>query len=161
MTHSPRALLMTGGVLLALAGVLLVTLRLTYGERSAFINVRWAASVDEAARQAAERVHALVPVEFREQRTWLYELTDVSREHVRQLVQDPAVEDTHHVDRARFRIQGTAERGNYPGGGAAWIPRLIEFLVRVSLLLGAAALVVGGYRTWRNRRGPKAPAPAP
>ncbi|MBI2189376.1 MAG: hypothetical protein HYU37_19940 [Acidobacteria bacterium] len=152
MTSQPRTLLVGGVVLLALAGALHLTLRLTYGERSAYVHVRWAPSVDEATRTRVERAHSLVPVEFREKRTWGYYLTDLSTDNIRQLVRDPAVEDTHNIDRARFRVQSSAERGDYPRGRPVWMARLLEFLIRVSLLAGAAGVVVGAFRTWRDRR---------
>jgi len=149
MLNQPRALLTGGLVLLLLAGALYVTLRVTYGERAAYIHVRYAPTVDDAARAAIENAHHLQIVEFREQRTWGYFLTDLSTDNIRGLVQDPAVEDTHHIDRRRFRIDGTGERGEYPIGRPAWIARLLESLRRISLLLGVAALLAGAYRLWR------------
>jgi hypothetical protein len=149
MKSQPRALVAGGAALLLLAGALHLTLRLTYGERTAYVHVRWAPQVDEFARAIIEREHALRPVEFREQRTWGYFLTDLSTDNIRALVQDPSVEDTHNIDRARFRILGSAERGDYPGGGSAWVPRMLEFFVRVTLLLGLAGVAVGAYRQWR------------
>jgi len=159
MTSRPRALLLGGIVLLILAGILHVTIRLTFGERAAYVHVRWAPTVDEATRAAIERDRGLVPVEFREQRTWGYFLNNLSTENIRQLVRNPAVEDTHHIDRARFRVQGTAERGDYMNGGPAWVARMLEFFRRVSLLAGAAALIVGGFRIWRARQARPHPSP--
>ena len=149
MLNQPRALLIGGLALLILAGALHVSLRLTYGERAAYVNVRYAPAVDDAARVAIEEAHGLQLVEFREQRTWGYFLTDLSTDNIRGLVQDPAVEDTHHIDRRRFRIDGTGERGEYPVGRPAWIARTLESLRRISLLLGVAGLLVGAYRLWR------------
>jgi hypothetical protein len=149
MLNQPRTLLTGGLVLLLLAGALYVTLRLTYGERAAYIHVRYAPTVDDAARAAIENARHLQIVEFREQRTWGYFLTDLSADNIRGLVQDPAVEDTHHIDRRRFRIDGTGERGDYPIGRPAWIARILESLGRVALLLGVAALLTGAYRLWR------------
>jgi hypothetical protein len=149
MLNQPRALLTGGLALLILAGALHVTLRLTYGERAAYVHVRYAPSVDDAGRVAIERAHSLQVVEFREQRTWSYFLSDLSTDNIRGLVQDPAVEDTHHIDRRRFRIDGTGERGEYPAGRPAWIARILESLRRLSLLLGVAGLLAGAYRMWR------------
>jgi len=152
MMSQPRVLLVGGAALLILAGILHVAIRMTFGERAAYVHVRWAPTVDEATRTAIERDRGLVPVEFREERTWGYFLTHLSTDNIRQIVRNPAVEDTHHIDRARFRIQGSAERGEYVNGGPAWVARLLEFFRRVSLLGGAAAVLVGGFRTWHARR---------
>jgi len=161
MMSQPRALLLGGVALLTLAGILHLTLRLTYGERAAYVHVRWAPTVDDAARAAIERDRKLVPVEFREQRTWGYFLTDLSTANIRELVRHPSVEDTHNIDRARFRVQSAAERGDYTTDRPAWIARLLEFFIRASLLLGAAGALVGGFRTWRDRRPrPGSPPPA-
>ncbi len=149
MMNRPRVLLTGGLALLILAGALHLVLRLTYGERAAYVNVRYAPSVDDAARAAIENAHSLQPVEFREQRTWAYFLTDLSTDNIRGLVQDPAVEDTHHIDRRRFRIDGTGERGEYPPGRPAWVARLLESIRRISLFLGVAGLLTGAYRLWR------------
>jgi hypothetical protein len=159
MAH-PRKLLIGGVALLALAGVLNATLRATYGQRSAYVHVRWASDVDPATQEQVERAHQLTRVEFREQRTWLYHLPDVSRENLRSLVLHPAVEDTHYINRAAFRIARTAERGAYPAGRPAWIADLLEFMVRTFLLAGVAAVAVATFRAWRDRRAGAAP-PAP
>jgi hypothetical protein len=151
MTSKHRGLLIGGIVLLALAGVLYLTLRLTFGERAAYVHVRWKPDVSEAARAEVERSHGLRPVEFREQRTWGYFLSDQSTENIRAIIRHPAVEDTHNVDRDAFFVLDTAERGDYTSGGPAWIARMLEFFGRTSLLVGAGALLVGAFRTWRER----------
>lgn len=150
MTNEHRRLLIGAVALLALAGALSVTLRLTYGERAAYVHVRWTPEVDDATRAEVARAHGLHPVEFREQRTWGYFLSDQSTENVRAIVRHPAVEDTHNIDRDTFRVQDTAERGDYLGGPPAWIARMLEFFGRASLFLGAAALLVGAFRTGRD-----------
>ena len=156
----PRLLLLGGIALLALAGAIDIALRTTYGQRSADIHVRWAASVDDARRQDIERTYGLQPIEFREQRTWLYRLTDVSSANIRNLVKDPAVEDTHYLDRRRFTVARTAERGAYRNNRPAWIADLLEFGVDASLLLGAVALLAGIFTGWRSRRTPAPPTDA-
>lgn len=160
MMNEHRRLLIGGIVLLALAGALYLTLRLTFGERAAYVHVRWKPDVTEAVRAEVERSHGLSPVEFREQRTWGYFLSDQSTENIRAIVRHPAVEDTHNVDRDTFVVLDTAERGDYTSGGSAWIARLLEFFSRASLLLGAAALIVGAFRTWRDRPGRATSSPA-
>jgi len=158
MNIPPRTLLVGGVSLLVLSALFSLTLRATYGQRSAYINVRWAPSVDEATRHSVEQRYSLEPVEFREQRTWAYYLNDVSRNNIRALVRDPAVEDTHHIDRARFRLSD-AERGNYRTDKPAWIADLLEFGIDAALFAGAAAILLGAFNAWRARRTP-APSPA-
>jgi hypothetical protein len=160
MTYAPRTLLAGGLVLVALAGALHLTLRLTFGERAAYINVRYAPTVDDATRAQIEKTYGLQPIEFREQRTWAYFLTDLSIDNVRGLVQNPAVEDTHHIDRRRFRLDGTGERGGYPAGRPAWVARLLEFFIRMALAVGAVALLTGAYRAWQERRARAAGSPS-
>jgi 4-amino-4-deoxy-L-arabinose transferase-like glycosyltransferase len=146
----PRLLLLGSIALLALAGVIDIAWT-AYGQRSANIHVRWAASVDDARRKDVEKAYGLQPLEFREQRTWSYRLTDVSRANIRNLVRDPDVEDTHYLDRRWFRVARAAERGAYPGNRPAWIGDLLEFGVDASLFLGVVALFVGAFTAWRSR----------
>jgi len=160
MTSPHRSLLIGGIALLALAGALHLTLRLTFGDRAAYVHVRWAPSADTATREQIERAHGLAPVEFREQRTWGYFLTDQSTGNIRGLVRDPAVEDTHNIDRATFRITRAAPRGEYPTDRPAWIAGLLEFLTRASLLGAVVALATGLFRAWRDRAGSPAPSAA-
>ena len=160
MMNEHRRLLVGGVVLLALAGALYLTLRLTFGERAAYVHVRWAPDVSEAARGEIERRYSLRPVEFREQRTWGYFLSNQSSENIRAIVRDPAVEDTHNIDRLAFAVLAAAERGDYASGGPAWVARLLEFFGRASLFLGAGALLVGAFRTWRDRPGRATSSPA-
>ena len=155
-----RRLLVGGILLLALAGVLFAALRIGWGERAAYVNIRWRADATEATRDAVARTLALHEVEYRDNRTWGYFLSDQSTENIRAIVRHPAVEDTHNIDRDTFAVLDTAERGDYTSGGPAWIAPLLEFFSRASLLLGAAALVVGAFRTWRDRTGRATSSPA-
>ena len=147
-----RKFLIGGIALLVLAGALYGTLRLVYGGRAAYVNVRWAPSVDEAARERLEREHGLKAVEFREKRTWLYLLADVSKGNIQQIVKDPVVEDTYHIDRKTFRIDSNADRAGYAQDSSGWIADMMEFGVRASLFGAVASLGYGGYEAWRRWR---------
>lgn len=149
--NGPRPLLYAAVALLLLWAVLFGILRGLYGQRAAYIHIRWAPTVTDAARQGAEQRHHLTPVEFKEQRTWLYLLTQVSSDGIRQLVTDPAVEDTHYINRGRFTIASSAERGDYPTTRPVWIAETLEFALRIALYGGLVALVVGLYRFWQQR----------
>ena len=148
----PRTLLIAGVGLLVVAAVFLATLRVMYGERSAYVHVRWAPAVDEAARERAERTHALSPIEFKEQRTWLYLLTDVSTDNIRRLLADPAIEDTHYINRGRANVAWSADRGEYSTARPVWIAETLELATRGALFAGAVAILVGAYRWWQARR---------
>jgi hypothetical protein len=149
----PRTLLVAGVGLLVLAAVLLLSVRLIYGERPAYVHVRWAPAVDAPARERAERAHALTPVEFKEQRTWLYLLTDVSTDNIRQLVADPVIEDTHYINRRWASVAWSAERGDYSADRASGMAETLEFVTRIAALAGAIAILVGAYHGWQARRG--------
>jgi hypothetical protein len=145
-------LLVTGLALVAAAAATLGLLRATFGVRPAYVHVRWAPTVDEAARVQLERTYGLTRPEAREGRTWGYYLTDLSRANIRSLVTNPAAEDTYNVHRTAFRVWRTAPRGLHPGSGPAWVAVFMEFLIRAGLGLGGLALLWGGYRTWQERR---------
>lgn len=68
------------------------------------VHVTWAPDLPEANRRAAEERYGLVRGEPRQDTTWTYEATDGSRATLEALVRDPAVRDTHHIDRATFRL---------------------------------------------------------
>ncbi len=144
--------LLVGGLLLLLASAATsATLRLTYGERPAYVHVRWVATIDASAREQLERVHGLTRPELREGRTWGYFLIDASTDNIRALVTHAAVEDTHNLHRTAFRVWRTAPRAPYLGSRPVWIATLLEFLIRASLALGALAVVAGGVSIWRAR----------
>ena len=155
MIKAPN-LLVIGAILLLASAATYGTLRLTYGERPAYVHVRWAPSVTHSAREQLERVHSLTRPELREGRTWSYYLTDLSSDNIEQLITNPAAEDTHNLHRTAFRVWRTAPRGPYLGSKPAWIAMLLEFLTRAFLGLGGLAVVVVGFRTWRARFAPAA-----
>ena len=71
------------------------------------VRVRWAASVDEAERRALAARYTLRnerPHGDPENRTWAYQLEDVTTGNVRALLADPRVEDTAGIDRARSAV---------------------------------------------------------
>jgi hypothetical protein len=124
-----------GGILFALGTASSIALRKIYDTRPAYVNVRWAASVDDERRQQFERRYGLTRSEFRENRTWGYYLTDLSRTNIGALVGDPMVEDTHHIDRQAFRVSLRTARSHDVAAAPAIPPRY--------QLLSLSALVVG------------------
>jgi hypothetical protein len=69
------------------------------------VNVRWADSLDEGARHQLEDRHGLTKPEHVEGSTWSYVLTYEDRDHIAKLVDDPAVADTHGIDRAARKVE--------------------------------------------------------
>ncbi len=129
------------GVLVAVG---LLVLDRQVGSSQQRINVRWAAEVGDADRRAAEVTLTLHDGEEVEPTKWIYRLADHSRRKVRQIVEDPRVADTAHIDRARFTVQIDA-----PDMPIA-IRRFLEagYAWPSSLCAGLLALVAG----WRGRR---------
>jgi len=153
MTIVPRrvayGLALFGGVLFVLGAGFNIGLRMIYDTRPAYVNVRWAPSADDEGRQRLEQRYGLIMGEFRENRTWGYYLTDLSRANIEALVRDPMVEDTYHLDRQEFRVMPDASRSRdiLPDPD---IPRTYE-------LLSLSALVIGGLAmglAWLDSRLP-------
>ena len=151
--------MITRGVVLLIAAALAFgALRLAYGQRPAYVHVRWAAAVDAAGRAQMERTYSLTRGELREGTTWGYYATDVSSANLRALVENPGVEDTHNIHRTAFRIWRTAPRGDYLTTRPAWIASMLELLIPGCAGLGALMLAAGAFKAWRSRRLPPVPA---
>ena len=120
----------------ALAAVTYAAVRFNF-ERAPVVHVRWSAAVDAPTRAGLEEQFGLTGGTFDSGQTWLYFLTAPSAENIQALVQSPAVEDTHHIDRQQFLISPSApQRGPYIGRGPAWLPTGLQALT--------AALLIGG-----------------
>ena len=89
-SSSTSRLVVTGLVCWALAGTAYAVLRLTYGDRPVKVDVRWAATVDDAARAQLEQRYTLARPDPNGDRTFSYALTDRSLENIRNLVSDPS-----------------------------------------------------------------------
>src|SRR5688500_12988296 len=77
-------------------------------ERAPVVHVRWSAAVDDRTRAGLEQQFALTDGTFDSGQTWVYVLTTTSADNIRSLVQSPAVEDTHHIDRQQFLVSAAA-----------------------------------------------------
>ena len=132
---STARLVVTGLVCWALAGTAYAVLRLRYPDRPVKVNVRWAATVDDAARFQLEQRYTLARPDPQGDRTFSYALTDRSLENISNLVRDPAIEDTHQIDRPAFRVESSAPSLRYAG-----IPAGLEFLSVLGFLGGLASI---------------------
>ena len=101
-------LVVSGLVCWTVAGTAYAILRQTFGARPVSVDVRWDATVDDAARFQMEQRFGLARPEPNGDRTFSYALTDRSRENIRNLVVDPAVEDTHQIDRTALQVETSA-----------------------------------------------------
>jgi len=70
----------------------------------AWINVRWTPGVDAGRRQEIENRRGLDHGVSTEDGTWIYAAQDLTEANLLALVGDPAVEDTHGIDRATGRL---------------------------------------------------------
>ena len=118
------------------------------------VHVRWAPAVSDEGRTAAERRFGLVGGAQSDGRTWAYDLVDTSPANVRALVDDPAVEDTHDIDRSAGTVAPTAPPGSiHVGDGIHRLrdPRLWTWTAAASATtLVVAALWLAGARRRRS-----------
>ena len=95
----------------ALTGLLLPVAARVACPQGADVQVEWRPSVDAASRQQIEaQLTLLNPRKLPDTYTWRYDLRDLSRENIRALVTNPAVEDTQEIDRQAFTLESTAPR---------------------------------------------------
>lgn len=123
-----------GLIFWVVGGTAYAALQLTFGPRPADVHVRWA-TVDDSTRTQLEQRYGLSQPQLQEGRTWSYALLDLSRENIRALVGDPAVEDTHYIHRTEFRVGYFTPRLPYPTS-YEWLPRGLEILTYFCLFAG-------------------------
>ncbi|MBA2449315.1 MAG: hypothetical protein H0V51_14945 [Chloroflexi bacterium] len=75
------------------------------------VNVRWKEGLSADARARLEERHKLTAARSLGGRTWEYELGDSSPTNLRAVVNDPGVEDTHNINRATSRTDGSSLQG--------------------------------------------------
>jgi hypothetical protein len=149
VAQRPRLQLRAALRIAALAGAITafalpIVARIAAGPRGGVVHVRWVPSVDAAARQQLEARFRLADGEALGGSTWRYDLVDPTSGHIRDLVRDPSVEDTHHIDRSRFTLDDTARtarRGHFAHGSA-----VVAFADRMAIALAIAAALLALYR---------------
>ena len=106
--------------------------------------VRWVAGISDAQRAERERRFALTEGQRREDATWEYDLGDSSLPAVLALLEDPAVRDTHYIDRRSGLVAADAPRGTTrlsERRAAGWIhSSLFDWF----MLLWVSSLIVSG-----------------
>ena len=128
---------------------------LTY-EPAPAVRVRWRDDVTAEQQAALERKYLLSNGRAPMDRSIAYDLLDTRRSNIEALVHDPAVADTHDIDRENFQVPFEAAYGDRWMWVAHRTPVLRDVRIRWTLLaaLGAAAIV--GWRTdreaWRRRK---------
>jgi hypothetical protein len=139
-------------------------MRMASPELAPRVNVRWAPGVSAEERISLERRFSLALPTHTEGSTWTYDLGDPSRATVTALVHDPAVEDTHGINRQAGVVapdapRGTTRVGSYPLG--AWVDsEPVAWLGMCSAwttLLAFAWLVINRYSA-RHETNPSTPA---
>src|SRR5688572_15508092 len=84
--------------------------RVLAGPPGGRVHVRWQASVDSTLRQRLEAQYRLADPEPLDDRTWRYDLIDPRTETIRAIVNDPAVADTHDINRSGYALDAAAVR---------------------------------------------------
>ena len=76
----------------------------TYSPIPPRVNVRWREDVTLSQRVALEAAYRLAEPAYDSGTTWSYGLLDTSTDNIQRLVQDPAADDTHMIDRGTFEL---------------------------------------------------------
>jgi hypothetical protein len=84
--------------------------RILAGPPGGRVHVRWQASVDTATRQRLEAQYRLADREQLDDHTWRYDLIDPRTDTIRAIVNDPAVADTHDINRDGYALDAAAVR---------------------------------------------------
>ena len=137
--------------LILLAAVLPTAARALAGPEGATIHVRWQASVSEANRRDIETRRYLFDGRRIDQDTWQYDLAEPSRENIHELLIEPAVEDTHGLDRPNESLDPatgrTSRRQRFPDYG----DQLVMGADLLAITSGALALLLTFVGAKRRR----------
>lgn len=141
----------TCAVLLSAAALV----RIATAEPTKVIHVRWGPAVDAAARATLEKALQLTNPVHTEGNTFAYDVLDPGPDAIRQLVQHPAVEDTHEVDRDNFQLRATAPDGQGERWLAHDLPMFRDEAARAMMMYVLVALLIASAAGWAvSRRSP-------
>ncbi len=107
----------------------------TYDPIPPRVNVRWSEHITLSQRVALEAAYHLAEPDYADGRTWSYGLLDTSTDNIQRLVQDPAAEDTHKIDRETFELTEP-------------LPAPLFILFRFLVLSSMIGVVVASFVTW-------------
>jgi len=117
------------------------------------VNVRWANGVSGDARLSFEQRFGLESGRPVEGSTWRYVLRDRSRENIRALVREPAVDDTHDIDRSAFTAPDREFRVTLRGWSLlVRAARFGLFQVQSLILVVCGGLLIWGAQVVDDRR---------
>ena len=148
---APRAVprWLAWSVLTPSAGWLIFTgsLWLVTGKSLPLVNVRWAASVNAERRVQAERELSLILREPAAGRTGTYYVTQTDEQSLKRIVTHPLVEDTAHISRSSFVLEGAPYARRWVGDDWTVLKQPgLFFAALVGVLVAAAVLFLPGYR---------------
>jgi hypothetical protein len=128
------------------------------------VNVRWAGDLSEEARRSLEQKHELASPQHIEESTWSYVLPREDREYLARLIDDPAVADTHGLDRAARKLEMPTPgyvrlQHDWPivrtriATGLFNNANALAWFYYVALLLPFIAAVLLAWQMWNGRIG--------
>jgi hypothetical protein len=122
--------------------------RIVTAEPTKVIHVRWRPDVTDETRAVFERELLLSNPEPLEGNTFAYEMLVPRPAAVRHLVQHPAVEDTHEIDRDNFQLRATAPDGKGERWLAHDLPMLRDAGARAMMMYLLVALLIASAAGW-------------
>ena len=122
------------------APVLAVASRTSYP-----IRVRWALSVDDVQRRLLEQHYALRSPLLDGGRTWEYQLQDTSSQHIRQLIEDPLIEDTGLIDRGAATVPAAESLAAHVRRSLTWLLPILRVRVLPGFFSATNAIALSYY----------------
>jgi hypothetical protein len=110
------------------------------------VHVRWSPTLPVEQRATLERRFSLVNGERREDETWAYDLVNLELASVTDLIEHPAVEDTHYIDRTTGAVAADAPAGTVRLSGRRLAGVVHSLVFDWFLLFWASSVVVAGVR---------------
>ena len=136
---------------IGLAGLAALALAywLTY-EPAPAVRVRWHDDVTADQQARLERRYLLANGRAPMGRSIAYDLLDTRRSNIEALVRDPAVADTHAIDRGAFEVPFEAAYGDRWMWIAHRTPPLRDTRIQWALIAVLASMAIAGWTTSRE-----------
>lgn len=123
----------------------LALLRIATAETAPSIHIRWQPDVSDIARVEFERSLMLADPIPLEGTTFAYALLDTRSDHIRSIVEHPAVDDTHEIDRDTFTLGPDAPDGRVVRWKADELPLLRDSTARGPIILTLTVLLAASF----------------